>query len=61
MEFALVHFRGSYLEVDLDDVRSKNRLLDVIGCAGAFRLHLPSTKSPIRYLLDSGRYFPCQE
>ena len=52
-EFALVHFRGSYLEVDLGDMRSENRLLDVVGCDGALPLHLPSAKSPIRYLVDS--------
>ena len=50
---ALVRCRGSYLEVDLDDMRSENRLLDVIGCDGELRLHLPSTKSTIRYLVDS--------
>ena len=26
-KFALVHFRASYLEVDLDDIRSTNRLI----------------------------------
>ena len=29
-KFDLVHFRGSYLDVDLDDMRSENRLLDMI-------------------------------
>ena len=33
-KYALVHFRGSYLEVDLDDMRAANRILDVIGCDG---------------------------
>ena len=43
-KYDLVHFRGSYLEVDLDDMRPANRLLEVLKCDGAFRLHLPSTK-----------------
>ena len=30
-KFSLVRLRGSYLEVGLDDMRSENRLLEVIG------------------------------
>ena len=52
-KFALVHFRGLYLAVDLEDILSTNRLLEVIGCDGELRLHLPRTKSPIRYLVGS--------
>ena len=33
-------------------MRSENRFLDVLGRDGAFRLHLPSTKPPIHYLVD---------
>ena len=52
-EFALVHFRGSYMEVDLEDMRSENRRLQVIDLDGASKLHLPSAKLPIRYIVDS--------
>ena len=47
--FELVHFRGSYLEVELDDGRPEDRLLGAIGCGGELRLHLQITKSPIHY------------
>ena len=58
-QYAIVHFRGAYLEVDLDDVRSENWLLEVIGCDGELRLQLPSTKSPIHYLVGvSGDNLP---
>ena len=53
-EFDPVHFRWSYLNVDLYDMRSTNRLIDVICCDVTLQLHLPSTESPIRYLVDSG-------
>ena len=52
-EYALVHFRGSYLAVDLDDMLSANRILDVIGRDGALELNLPIAKSPLRYWLGS--------
>ena len=42
-KYELVHFRCAYLEVDLDDMRSGNRLLEVLGRDGALQLHLPST------------------
>ena len=50
-EYALFHFRWPYLEVDLDDVRSANRLFEIIGRGGALQLRVPSTKSPIHYLV----------
>ena len=37
----------------LDDTRSANRILNVIGCDGTLQLHFPSAKSPLRYLVDS--------
>ena len=46
-------FSGEYLEVDLDDMCTENRLLGVIGRDVAPKLHLPSTKCPIHYLVDS--------
>ena len=52
-KYALVHFRGSYLEVDIDYMSSANRLLGIIGRGGALQLHVPSTKSPIHYMVDS--------
>ena len=51
--YALVRLRGAYLEVDLEDMRSENRLLEVLGRYGALRLHLPSTKFPIHYSVGS--------
>ena len=41
------------MKVDLDDMRPANLLLEVIGCDGALRLHLPSAEFPIRYLVGS--------
>ena len=35
-KYALVHFRGAYLEVGLGDMRSGNRLFGVLGRYGAF-------------------------
>ena len=52
-KYALVHFLGAYLEVDPGDMRSANRLLDVLGCDGISHLHLPSTKFAIRYFVYS--------
>ena len=51
--YAIVRFRGAYVEVDLDDMRPKDRLLEVLGRDGELRLHLPSTKSPIHYMVGS--------
>ena len=55
-EFDLVHFRGwggSIYGVDLEDMRSANRLLEAIGCDVALQLHLPIARSPIRYLVEA--------
>ena len=49
--YALVHFRGAYLEVSLDDMKSTDKILDVLGCDGALQLHLPNTKFPLRNLV----------
>ena len=52
-KYDLVHFLGSYLDADLDDIRSENRILDAIRCDGALELNLPSVNSPLRYLVVS--------
>ena len=52
-KYAIVHFRGAHLEVDLYDMRSGNRLLDVLGRDVELRLHLTRTKSAMRYLVVS--------
>ena len=52
-KYALVHFRGSYFEVDLEDMRSANSVFGSIGCDGALILHVPHTKFPIHYLVGS--------
>ena len=44
--YALVHFRGSYLEAALNDLKSMGRVLDVLGRDGTLRLHVASAKSP---------------
>ena len=56
-KFDLVHFRGSYLEVDLDEMRSENRLLDLGGRDVELQLHLRIAKSPIHYLAVSQALF----
>ena len=52
-QYALVHFRGTYLEVSMGDLKSTDRVLDVLGCDGALQLHVGSTKFPLHYLVDS--------
>ena len=42
--YALVHFRGAYLEASLGDMKSTDRILDVLGCDGTLQLHLANTK-----------------
>ena len=51
--YALVHFMGSYLEVALGDLKSTDKVLDVLGCDGALQLHVGSTKFPLHCLVDS--------
>ena len=52
-KYDLGRLRGSYLEVDIGDMRSENRLLGIIGRDVALQLHFPNTKGPIHYLVDS--------
>jgi len=52
-KYALVHFRASYFEVDLEDMRTADSLFGIIGCGGTLTLHVPHTKSPIHYLVDA--------
>ena len=51
--YALVHFRGAYLEVSLGDMRSTDKILEVLGRDGTLQLHLANAKFPLRYLVDS--------
>ena len=51
--YALVHFRGAYLEVSIDDMKPKDRISEVLGRDGTLQLHLANTKFPLRYLADS--------
>ena len=39
--------------MDLEDTIARNHILDVIGFDGELQMHLPSEKSPLRYLVDS--------
>ena len=41
--------RGT-IEVELNGLRAAGKIFDVLGCDGALRLHLPNTKSTLRYL-----------
>ena len=34
-------------------MRSTNRLFEILGSGGELQLHLPSTKFPIHYMVDS--------
>ena len=43
---ALVCFRGNSIEVDINDLRSENRIFDVLGCDGAIHLHLETSEIP---------------
>ena len=43
-KYALVHFGWPYFEVGLDDMRSANSLLGIIGCDGMLTLHIPHKK-----------------
>ena len=52
-EYALVHFRWAYLEVDLDDMLPSDRLFEILGRDGPLQLHLPSAKFPIHCLVGS--------
>ena len=52
-KYALFQFRGSYLAVDIDDMRPENSLFELIGRDGELQLHVPSEKFPIHYLVDS--------
>ena len=45
-KYALVHFRGSYFEVDLDDMRAADSLFGIIGFDGTLTLQIPHTKFP---------------
>ena len=57
--YALVHFRGSYLEVNLGDMRSTNRLFHLIGCG--WDIALACNEYEIPNTLTSGfanSYFP---
>ena len=44
-KYALVHFRWSYPEVDLEDMRSANSLFGIIGCDGTLTLQVPHTRN----------------
>ena len=60
-ECAIVHFRGAYLEVALYDMRSENRLLEVLGCDGASQLHLHCAKSTMHYSVVRQTLIPLSE
>ena len=50
--YALVHFRGSYLEVALNDLKSTGKVLEVLGCDRAPQLHVGVAKFPLHYSVD---------
>ena len=56
---ALIRFRGNSIDVDLNDLRSGNKIFSVIGCDGAQHLHSAKAKFRIRYLVGA-RSLVCQ-
>ena len=52
-KYAIVHFIGPNLEVDIEDMRPANRLFRILGRDGTLQLHIPSTKSPIHCMVGS--------
>ena len=44
-KYALVHFRRSYFEVYLYDMRSANSLFVIVGCDGTLTLHVPHAQN----------------
>ena len=56
-KYDLGRLRGSYLEVDIGDMRSENRLLGIIGRDGTLQLHVQSTSPQYITLLIHKRYF----
>ena len=52
-KFASLYYRCNTIETGLNDIRSANRIFDILCCDGALRLNLPDTKSAARYLVDS--------
>ena len=49
----LSRYMVASLEVDLYDIRPTDKIFDALGRGGALRLHLPHTKSHVRYLAGS--------
>ena len=46
VQYALVRFRVPYLEVDIGDFHSANRLFAILDLGGDLRMHIASTKFP---------------
>ena len=57
-KYALVRFRGPYFEVDLGDMLFAKSIFELIGRDGTLRLHIPSTKFPVHYLVYSKTLIP---
>ena len=51
--FAVVYNRWCTIETDLNDLRSANKISDILGRGSKLRLNLTNSKSPVRYLVDS--------
>ena len=50
-KYASARFKGSYLDVDLGDMRPANSLYELIRRGGTLRLHVPTANFPIEYLV----------
>ena len=59
--YALVHFMGSRMEVNLGDMHSAKSLFELIGCDGALRLHVQSAKFRIHYMEGAQTLIPLTE
>ena len=47
----MIYYIGNSIAVDLKDLRSGNKIFDVLGCDGCFHMHLTDKKSNMRYLV----------
>ena len=52
-KIGLIFSRWGAIEVDLNDLRHSGVILDILGFAGAWRLHLGNTKIPLALLSGS--------
>ena len=52
IKFAFVYIRRNTVEVELNETRRTDKISDVLGYGGTWRLRLSNTKSPLHYSVD---------